>query len=70
MKLNCASHCFLKRSFNTEKQALEEMKWLKVSKEYSKLKRAYKCTLCDKWHLTKMTEYANNKPRKLKKRRK
>ena len=45
--------CMKKRTFDTEKEALEEMKWLRVSREYKKLKAAYKCDSCDKWHLTK-----------------
>lgn len=56
-KRNCASQCLKKRSFETEQEALEEMKWLKISKEYKKLKRAYKCTLCEKWHLTKKVKH-------------
>ena len=54
--VNCASKCFTKRAFDTKQQALEEMKWLKISKEYKKLKRAYLCTLCYKWHLTKQVK--------------
>ena len=49
---NCASKCLPKRVFNSEKEALKEMTWLKTFKEYKKLKRAYKCDLCKKWHLT------------------
>jgi hypothetical protein len=50
---NCASKYITKRGFNTREEALKEMKWLKVSKEYKKLKSTYRCSLCDKWHLTK-----------------
>ncbi len=50
--MNCASRCLTKRSFETEQEALEQMAFLKVSKEYSKLKRAYKCTRCGNYHLT------------------
>lgn len=46
--------CLVKRSFETKEEALAEMKWLKVSKEYKKLKRAYKCDHCEMWHLTKI----------------
>ncbi len=44
--------CSIKRTFETEQEALEEMKWLRTSKEYKKLKRAYVCGNCGKWHLT------------------
>lgn len=45
--------CHMKRSFETKEEAIKEMKWLKIFKEYKKLKRAYICDLCGKWHLTK-----------------
>ena len=55
-KRNCASRCLTKRTFDTEEEAITEMKWLKISKEYKKLKRAYRCTLCGAWHLTKQVK--------------
>lgn len=51
--MSCASKCLRKRSFDSEQEALEEMKWLRSDKKYRKLKRAYECDLCRRWHLTK-----------------
>jgi hypothetical protein len=52
---SCASKCLTKRTFDTEEEAVKEMKWLKIDPKYKKLKRAYTCDLCGKWHLTKNT---------------
>ena len=49
--------CSVKRSFDTKEDALEEMEFLKASKEYKKLKRAYECDLCNMWHLTKKPDF-------------
>jgi plasmid maintenance system killer protein len=51
--------CMMKRTFETETEALKEMKWLRIDKKYKKLKRAYKCNVCDKWHLTKRVKDEN-----------
>lgn len=67
---NCASRCLKKRAFETEEEALEELKFLSVCKEYRKLKRAYLCTRCGKWHLTKQLQYDNRYKEKHEKRRK
>ncbi|NRA76810.1 MAG: hypothetical protein HRU18_01270 [Pseudoalteromonas sp.] len=66
---NCASRCLTKRSFETEEEALKEMEWLKTSKEYKKLKRAYRCTLCGKYHLTKQPRGKFNKKQNRNKRK-
>lgn len=52
MLKNCASKCIKKRSFDNKKDALEEFKFLKVDRHYSKLRGMYRCTLCGKYHLT------------------
>lgn len=33
------------------------MRFLKLDKAYKKLKRAYVCDLCGKWHLTKAEKF-------------
>jgi len=55
-KYSCASTCIKKRAFETKDEADKEMKWLKVSKCYAKLKRSYECSFCNKWHLTKQEQ--------------
>lgn len=51
-KLTSEYACRKKRAFDTEEEALKELSFLKVSKEYRKLKRAYQCNRCGNWHLS------------------
>ena len=44
--------CYKKRAFDSKKEALEEMAWLKTQKNYKKVNRVYRCNNCEKYHIT------------------